>query len=92
MDRDGISRELTMEWINKQMLQEEVVQRSDAQIINDGRADIDKQLDQIIQLIKNNKQSRKMEQTILSIAGKPGLYKLVSRGKMNLKHAIKLRC
>ena len=84
MDRDGISRELTLEWINKQMLQEEVVRRSDAQIINDGCADIDKQLDQIIQLIKNNKQSRKMEQTILSIAGKPGLYKLVSRGKMNL--------
>lgn len=25
-----------------------------------------------------------MEQTILSISGKPGLYKLVSRGKMNL--------
>ena len=25
-----------------------------------------------------------MQQTILSIAGKPGLYKLVSRGKMNL--------
>ena len=25
-----------------------------------------------------------MLQTILSIAGKPGLYKLVSRGKMNL--------
>lgn len=25
-----------------------------------------------------------MEQTILSVAGKPGLYKLVSRGKMNL--------
>lgn len=25
-----------------------------------------------------------MEQTILSVAGKPGLYKIVSRGKMNL--------
>lgn len=25
-----------------------------------------------------------MEQTILSISGKPGLYKLVSRGKTNL--------
>jgi len=25
-----------------------------------------------------------MEQTILSISGKPGLYKLISRGKMNL--------
>lgn len=84
MERDGISRELTLEWINKQMPQEEVVRRSDTEIINDGHADIDKQLDQIIQQIKNKKQSRKMEQTILSIAGKPGLYKLVSRGKMNL--------
>ena len=32
---------------------------------------------------KTNKGKKKME-TILSIAGKPGLYKLVSRGKMNL--------
>lgn len=84
MSRDGISRELTMEWINKQMLQEEVLRRCDSEIVNDGLADIDEQLDTIIQQIKKQKQSRKMEQTILSIAGKPGLFKLVSRGKMNL--------
>jgi dephospho-CoA kinase len=83
MNRDGISRELTMEWVNKQMPQEEVLRRSNAEIVNDGHADIDKQLDQIIYQIQQ-KQSRTMEQTILSIAGKPGLYKLVSRGKMNL--------
>ena len=60
---------------------EEVLRRSDYEIINDGQSDIGQQIDTIIQQINNKK---KMQQTILSIAGKPGLYKLVSRGKMNL--------
>lgn len=85
MKRDGISREQTMSWIAKQMPQDKMVARCDYQIINDGLEDIDKQLDFIINKLKEqNKQSKKMVQTILSIAGKPGLYKLVSRGKMNL--------
>ena len=75
MQRDGISREKVLEWMNRQLPQEEVRRRVDFEIINDGIADIDKQLNKIL---------RNMQQTILAIAGKPGLYKLVSRGKNNL--------
>lgn len=75
MQRDGISREKVLEWMNRQLPQEEVRRRADFEIINDGIADIDKQLNKIF---------RNMQQTILAIAGKPGLYKLVSRGKNNL--------
>ena len=77
MQRDGISREKVLEW-------DEVRQRADFEIVNDGIADIDKQIDEIINKeITNNKQ-KQMKETILAIAGKPGLYKLVSRGKNNL--------
>jgi len=75
MQRDGISREKVLEWMNRQLPQEELRRRADFEIINDGIADIDKQLNKIL---------RNMQQTILAIAGKPGLYKLVSRGKNNL--------
>ena len=81
MSRDGLSRERALEWLAKQFPQEEVLRRSDYEIVNDGLKDIGQQIDSIIQQINNKK---KMQQTILSIAGKPGLYKLVSRGKMNL--------
>lgn len=81
MSRDGLSRARALEWLAKQFPQEEVLRRSDYEIVNDGQSDIGKQIDTIIQQINNKK---KMQQTILSIAGKPGLYKLVSRGKMNL--------
>ena len=81
MSRDGLSRERALEWLAKQFPQEEVLRRSDYEIVNDGQTDIGQQIDTIIQQINNK---TKMQQTILSIAGKPGLYKLVSRGKMNL--------
>jgi len=84
MQRDGISREKVLEWMGRQLPQDEVRQRADFEIVNDGIADIDKQIDEIINKeITNNKQ-KQMKETILAIAGKPGLYKLVSRGKNNL--------
>lgn len=82
MQRDGISREKVLEWMNRQLPQEEVRRRADFEIVNDGKADLDKQIEEIINnKIQNNKH---MKETILAIAGKPGLYKLVSRGKNNL--------
>jgi len=75
MQRDGISRQQVLDWMNRQLPQEEVRRRADFEIINDGQTDIDKQLNKIL---------KAMQQTILAIAGKPGLYKLVSRGKNNL--------
>ena len=44
MQRDGISREKTLQWIQRQWPQEEVRQRADYEIINDGKADIDEQI------------------------------------------------
>ena len=81
MQRDGISREKVLEWMARQLPQEEVRRRTDFEIVNDGEADIDEQIDKLLNKIKKNKQ---MKETILAIAGKPGLYKLVSRGKNNL--------
>ena len=48
MQRDGISREKVLEWMNRQLPQEEVLRRADFEIINDGVADIDKQLNKIL--------------------------------------------
>ena len=87
MQRDGISREKVLEWMARQLPQENVRRRADFEIINDGIADIDQQIDEIINKeITNNKQikNKQMKETILAIAGKPGLYKLVTRGKNNL--------
>lgn len=48
MERDHISREKVQEWMNRQMDQEEIIQRSDYVIFNDGEKDIDQQLKNII--------------------------------------------
>ena len=89
MERDHISREKVLEWMSRQLPQEEVRRKADFEIVNDGVSDIDEQIDEIInkeiinnKLIKNKE--KQMKETILAIAGKPGLYKLVSRGKNNL--------
>ena len=82
MHRDGITREKVLEWMGRQLPQEEVRKRADYEIINDGERDIDEQIEQFLN--KKYKTRNKMQQVILAIAGKPGLYKLVSQGKNNL--------
>jgi dephospho-CoA kinase len=52
MQRDSISRDKALEWISKQLRQDEVLSMSDFEIINDGIADIDEQLDRILSIIK----------------------------------------
>ena len=81
MQRDHISHEKAEAWIDAQMPQSETERRCNYIILNDGQHDLDQQITAIINKTNTNKQ--KME-TILSISGKPGLYKLVSRGKANL--------
>ena len=83
MQRDGITREKVLEWMSRQLPQEDVRRRADYEIVNDGEKDIEEQLDKILNKIGNKKYT-KMQQVILAIAGKPGLYKLVSQGKNNL--------
>ena len=82
MHRDGITREKVLEWMGRQLPQEEVRKRADYEIINDGERDIDEQIEQFLN--KKYKTRNKMQQVILAISGKPGLYKLVSQGKNNL--------
>ena len=56
MARDEISREKVLEWMSRQLPQEEVRQRADFEIVNDGLADLNQQLDDILKEISNNKQ------------------------------------
>ena len=48
MQRDGIPREKVLEWMHRQLPQDEVRQRADFEIVNDGKSDINKQLNKIL--------------------------------------------
>lgn len=48
MKRDGISSQQAMQWINRQIPQDEVARRSNFVIVNDGRHDTGQQLDDIL--------------------------------------------
>ena len=52
MQRDGISREKTLQWIQRQWPQEEVRQRADYEIINDGKADFDEQIARLLSILQ----------------------------------------
>lgn len=51
MQRDGISREKVLEWMGRQLPQDIVRERADYEIINDGEADLDRQLDSLLEII-----------------------------------------
>lgn len=53
MQRDGISREKVLEWMGRQLPQDIVRERADYEIVNDGEADLDRQLDSLLEI--NNK-------------------------------------
>ncbi|MCR5076570.1 MAG: dephospho-CoA kinase [Prevotella sp.] len=48
MERDGISREKALEWMARQLPQDEVVSRSDYEIVNDGVRPLGVQVDRIL--------------------------------------------
>lgn len=52
MQRDQISREKALEWIGRQWSQEEVRQRADFEIVNDGKADLKRQIEEIFQALE----------------------------------------
>lgn len=58
MERDSLTRERALEWINRQMPQEEKVKRSDFEIVNDGQRDIMSQVRELID--KVNKQIKRI--------------------------------
>ena len=49
MDRDHISREKVLEWMSRQYPQREVIQRANFVLVNDGKANIEHQLNKIIE-------------------------------------------
>lgn len=49
MRRDNITREKAMEWLSRQWPQEEVRRRADFEIINDGKQDLNQQINLIIE-------------------------------------------
>lgn len=51
MQRDHISREKVLQWMERQWPQQEVVRRADYQIVNDGSADIRHQLKELMERI-----------------------------------------
>lgn len=54
MQRDGISREKTLEWIQRQWPQDKVAELSDFVIINDGQHNLETQIKEILQSLQTN--------------------------------------
>lgn len=54
MQRDGISREKALQWIHRQWPQEQVKALADFEIVNDGIADIDSQIDLLLHRLFQN--------------------------------------
>ena len=48
IERDGITREKALQWIARQWPQDEVKARADFEIVNDGMADIDHQIEDLL--------------------------------------------
>lgn len=59
MERDGITREQTLEWMARQWPQEEVARRADFVIVNDGVLDIDEQITLVLIAVGKWKGHRK---------------------------------
>jgi dephospho-CoA kinase len=51
MDRDRISREKALQWIQSQLPQEEVERRSDLVILNDGKVDLENEVEHLLQIL-----------------------------------------
>ena len=49
MLRDGIDRSQALQWMDKQWSQERVRQLADYEIVNDGQADLSRQIDRLLE-------------------------------------------
>lgn len=54
VQRDGITPERAAEWIDVQMSEEEIIERSDYCIQNDGKSDVQAQINEILKHIKTH--------------------------------------
>ena len=57
MHRDAISRPQALQWVQRQWPQEHVRQMAHYEIVNDGQADIDQQLDALLEELSINYQT-----------------------------------
>ena len=48
MQRDSITREKALQWMQRQWPQSELLRRADYEIINDGHTDLNEQLNKIL--------------------------------------------
>lgn len=48
MQRDGISREKALQWLQRQWPQAELLRRADYEIVNDGHADLNSQIEKLL--------------------------------------------
>ena len=81
MKRDASSRELIEKRIRSQMSDEEKRGQADFVIVNDGETPLIPIFAHRKNKLLITKTEYTMLKTILSISGKPGLYKLISQGK-----------
>lgn len=51
MQRDGIDRDKVLQWMQRQWPQEEIRRHADFEIVNDGKTDIDAQIDKLFEVI-----------------------------------------
>jgi dephospho-CoA kinase len=49
IERDGITREKALQWIARQWSQDKVMKQADYEIVNDGEADIDRQIELLLE-------------------------------------------
>ncbi len=54
IERDGITREKVLQWMNRQWPQDEVKARADYEIVNDGQTDIDRQIERLLHSLRRN--------------------------------------
>ena len=52
MKRDNITREAALQWITKQLNQDEVIAKADFELVNDGIKDVEIQLNEILSKIQ----------------------------------------
>ena len=52
MKRDNITREAALQWITKQLNQDEVIAKADFKLVNDGIKDVEIQLNEILSKIQ----------------------------------------
>lgn len=55
IERDGITREKALQWIARQWPQDKITARADYEIVNDGQADISRQIDELLRKLNISK-------------------------------------